>query len=83
MVRYTIPPPLGGTPALSYAEPPPMWGAGGRSLKIAFAQRIPYIKVGRRSQIFTELHNFLPTPSPQGEGRGGVTKNSIRAANSF
>ena len=37
-----FPPPLGGYPNFGNAQPPPMWeGAGGGSLQIACAKRIP------------------------------------------
>ena len=62
-----------------------MWkgGQGDRSLMIAFAKRIPFKKVRRRSQIFTVQLSFLHTPSPRGEGRRGVAKNSMSEANTL
>ena len=42
-----------------------------------------FIKV-RHALIFSKhIKGFLRTPSPRGEGRGGVTKDNMSAANTF
>ena len=84
LYRAIFPPPSGGTPNFGNAQPPPMWeGVGRENLIIAFAQRIPFKKVRRRCIFFISLVGFLHAPSPRGEGRGGVAKNSMSAANSL
>ena len=65
MTSHKLPPPSGGSPSFSPARPFPCGkGTGDRSLKIAFAQRIPFIKAVRRANVLLYLRKCPPRQVP-------------------